>query len=166
VGLATPRKSRRSLRFLASTCVFTGWITLVLSLLGGGISLIMGLSMLAGGAAAGSTNYFPPPAASSPSAGGFQGGGDSDGMPSMPTLPGMPGAGGAGLGDLLPGIGKMMAAATIGGAIFTLVSGIVTFVLFLGLGQACYALIDMEEQQFRISDTLAIVLARLNMRGG
>jgi hypothetical protein len=163
----SPRKSRRSLRFLASTCVFTGWLTLILSVVGGGISLLMGLSMLAGGAAAaGATNYFPPPAASSPGGGSILGGGDPDGMPSMPTLPGMPGAGGAGLADLLPGIGKMMAVATIGGAIFTLVSGVVTFVLFLGLGQACYALIDMEEQQFRISDTLAIVLARLNTRGG
>lgn len=160
VGGGSLRKSRRSLRFLASTCVFTGWLTLVLSLLGGGISLLMGIGGLATSAAVPNTaNYFPAPG------GGMSGGGDGT---EMPTLPGMGGGGGlggaAGMGVLMPQLGKVIAAMTIGGALFTLVSGVVTFLLFLGLGQACYALLDMEEQQHAISDTLGIILARLGNR--
>lgn len=88
-------------------------------------------------------------------------GGDGSGMP---TMPGSGGAGGL-MGELGAALfGKVIAAFTIGGALFTMVSGVVTFVLFLGLAQACYALIDIETQQHRMNDTLGILLARLGSR--
>lgn len=81
------------------------------------------------------------------------GGEEAGNVPSMP-----------GIGDFAPLLGKALAALTIGGALFTLVSGVVTFILFLGLGQACYALLDVEEQQHQMNDTLGIILARLANR--
>lgn len=160
VSTAGPRKSRRSLRFLASTCIFTAWLTLVLSVLGGGISIFMGLAGLAtSSAASSSSNYFPaPPAAGG---GGIMGGDGTE----MPALPGLGNGGsGGGMAMFAPILGRLMAALSLGGGLFTLVSGVVTFLLFLGLGQACVALIDVEEQQYRMNDTLGIILARLNSR--
>jgi hypothetical protein len=44
---------------------------------------------------------------------------------------------------------------------FTLVSGIVGFILFLGVAQACFALLDLEDQTFQMAHTLGAIVARL-----
>jgi hypothetical protein len=52
----------------------------------------------------------------------------------------------------------------IASGVFTLVSGVVCWLLFLGLGQACYAIMDLEEQAYQNSQTLEILVARLGAR--
>jgi hypothetical protein len=51
-------------------------------------------------------------------------------------------------------------ALSVAGGVFTLVTGIVSFLLFLGLGQACYVLLDLEEQQGRMENMLQILTLR------
>lgn len=58
------------------------------------------------------------------------------------------------LKGLIPGISFVS-------GVFTLVSGIVGFILFLGLAQACYALLDLEDQSFQMAQTLQMIVARL-----
>lgn len=149
---ARPRKSRGALKFLAGTCVFSAWITLALSLLGAAFSFMGAAAASASlGAASRSQQYFPtqPPGGLLPGMGGLDGGGGA----SLP-MPGGPFSGGA---DLLQ---KALPALGIAGGVFTLVTGIVTFLLFLGLGQAFYVLIDLEEQQTRMENMLQVLTLR------
>jgi hypothetical protein len=154
------RKKRNALRFLAGTCVFSAWLTLVLSLGGAlfGFISATGMAATASRAAQAAPTYLPnTPSPDNPfgSAGGGLGlPGGGMGLPGGGMgAPGLPDMGGV----LMP----FLIALSYAGAVFTLVSGIVTFLLFLGLGQACYVLLDLEEQTFRLSETLGLVVARL-----
>jgi hypothetical protein len=156
---------------VAVCCVFTAWLTLIFSVL-----FSIG-SFLAGAAAAATA------ARATSAAARYQP------TPTAPTVPGMPGStgipelgsdelgalgggamGGGALGGLGPaaGMGDMMGflQAFIPGlcfasGAFTLVTGIVGFILFLGVAQACYALLDLEDQSFQMSQTLNTIVARL-----
>jgi hypothetical protein len=153
------RKKRNALRFLAGTCVFSAWLTLVLSLGGAlfGFISATGMAATASRAAQAAPTYLPnTPSPDNPfgSAGGLGLPGGGMGLPGG-------GMGAPGLGDIGGVLMPFLIALSYAGAVFTLVSGIVTFLLFLGLGQACYVLLDLEEQTFRLSETLGLVVARL-----
>jgi hypothetical protein len=173
-----PRKSRGALRFVAGTCVFSAWVTLVLAIFGGFGAFI--------GAAA-----IPGSMPTRPAFSGLEGAPQPGSQPGLGGMPGLGGAGslgeglmggggaggalgqlgglGAEAGGMGPGgMGSLMAFLPgilkgfyIASGLFTLVSGAVTFVLFLGLGQACYALLDVEEQAHQNHELLQTVLARL-----
>ena len=153
---ARGRKPRGALRFLAGTCVVSGWLTLVLSLIGAGLSFMAGASAAAT-LGAPKTNYFqqqPSPSPLDRLAPGFGGlEGEGGGGLTMPNPTGP-----------LTGIGKVLQqaipAVAFAGAIFTLMTGIVSFLLFLGLGQAFYVLIDLEEQQHRMENMLQVLTLR------
>ena len=159
---ARARKSRGSLRFLAGTCVFSAWATLVLSILFAIGTFMAGASAAAMmGAASRSQQYFP---STTPT------------MPSVPSMPspmdpsgGLLGQDGASPSPMSPSPGpftgismlqQFIPALSLAGGVFTLVSGIVTFLLFMGLGQACYVLLDLEEQQGRMENMLQILTLR------
>jgi hypothetical protein len=131
--LAVPPRSYGSLRLLASGCILSAWLSLILSIL-------FGLAMLV----APSPSVAPglPPAYSGP------GGGDLGLSPS-------PGAGQLGplLGFLLPGLKMVGAVTTIGG-------GILTFFFLMALGQGLYLLLDMEENTRITAQALAQIARR------
>lgn len=156
---ARPRKSRSSLRFLAGTCVFSAWVTLVFSIVFAVMTFMAGASAAAMlGTASRSQQYFP----TTPS------------MPSMPSpmdpsggLLGPEGMSGSlmnpaqgPLTGMTQLIQKAIPAMSFAGGVFTLVTGIVSFLLFLGLGQACYVLLDLEEQQNRMENMLQLLTLR------
>lgn len=157
---AKPRKSRVSLRFLASTCIFSGWFTLIVSILFAGGSVVAGMSTQRA-FSPGQTQYFPQaPAQPETSI-------DVDGI-QIPTSPGGPlgggplGGGGAamgGMGALLDGLKGPLFFVS---AVVTLVTGVVSCLLFLGLGQVCYVLLDLEEQTYNITQTLQLIGSRLS----
>jgi hypothetical protein len=167
--LAAPRRKKRgALRFVAASCVFSAWLTLIFSLLFAGGSFLAGAAAmrLPKAPAASSPLAIPslPAPGSTANAPGLEG--DDLGMGSAPfggsPLGGSP-LGGNPLGgggpfelirELLPGISFASGA-------FTLVTGIVGFVLFLGMAQACYALMDLEDQTFQMAQTLQMIVTRL-----
>jgi hypothetical protein len=90
-----------------------------------------------------------------PGADGLPNIGSEDGGTPAPSLPG------GGAGPLLGLLGSALPVLCIAGGVFSLVSGVVTFLLFLGLGQACYVLLDLEQQSLQMSQAIQIILARL-----
>lgn len=168
-----PRRSRSLLRFLAGTCVFTAWITLLISVLGAAAAAAVGVGaarMLAPGATLSTLPRLPEGSALPPSFPGESygvnpttpGGSAGPGSVLQDLMGGPPrGAGGEQLLDLLA---RAWSVACFGGAALTLVSGLVMFLMFLGLGQACYVLLEVEERQLQLQDTLTILGARLGMR--
>lgn len=154
LGIAPPqRKSRGSLKFLASTCVFSAWITLVLSIVSAFSTFMAGVGFTATASAI-TAPSSPSPLSSLPSNPTVGGTGDDLGVPKSPLGDIGSAMGGAMLARFVPPICYAFGA-------FTLVSGIVTFILFLGLGQACYILIDLEEQSIQQGEALGIIIARL-----
>jgi hypothetical protein len=154
------RKKRRSLRFLAGTCVFSAWLTLILSVIGAISMFGAGLAAArAAAAAASGTQYFPPVSStpSSPDSPGVPPGGEPDdlGLPANP-LSSLPKP-----SDFLLPIQKYAPQICYGSGAFTLVTGLVCFLLLLGLGQMCYVLLDLEEQSAQTSQALQVVIARL-----
>jgi hypothetical protein len=126
-------RSYGTLRILAGACIFSAWLTLVLSVL-------LGLGMLV----APSQPAMPglPPAYPAP------GGGDLG-------LPTSPGAGQLGplLGMLLPGLKTIGALATLGG-------GILSFFFLAALGYGLHLLLDMEENTRITAHALAQIARR------
>lgn len=166
-----PRKpARGALRFVAGTCVFSAWLTLVLSVLGAFFCFTGGATV---GAALRSLSPSPAvsPLPATPSPGGLgssPGATNSDGSEPIPGLDtkmpgGLGGGGGGGLpmGDMLGMFTPVIGAALFASGLFTLVTGVVGWVILLGMGQACYLLMDLEEQSFRHSEVLQILVARL-----
>jgi hypothetical protein len=154
---AAARKPRGALKFLASTCVFSAWITLALSVLGAGLSF-MGAATAAAtlGAASHSQQYFPTTSSPSPLDRLNPGGGllDPEGGSGGMSAPSGPFTG---MTELFK---TAIPAAAVAGGVFTLVTGVVSFLLFLGLGQAFYVLIDLEEQQHRMENMLQVLTLR------
>lgn len=162
VPLAAPRKKKRgALRFVASSCVFSAWLTLIFSLLFAGGSFLAGAAAMSTAAkAAASSNYFPTP----PSATGTVPGLEGDELGGIKSPFGGSPLGGSplgGLGNPLDMLKSLIAPMSFISGTFTLVSGVVGFILFLGLAQACYALLDLEEQSFQMAQTLQIIVTRL-----
>jgi hypothetical protein len=163
-------KKRGSLRFLAATCIFTAWATLVISIVTALVSFGAGAAASRRSAMAGAatTRFFPQLPTTSPGGlggGGLSGGSGEEGGLGV-DLPGIGGGGGAaGIGPgafmqmMQPYVGPLMYAS----GVLALVTGVVTFLLFLGLGQACYALLDLEEQSARMAQALDAIVARLGV---
>lgn len=131
-----PERRYGGLRLLASACIGSAWITLILS-------VIVGLSLLA---------------APAPAMGGLQ-------MPARPDLdPGGLGGigggmgGGSGAGALLPllagGLRWVGALSMLGGGVFS-------FFLLAALGQGLYLLLDMEENTRITAGALAQIARRM-----
>lgn len=156
LGVTPPkRKSRGSLKFLASTCVFSAWITLVLSV----FSAFSTFMFAAGfGTMAGSMGASPSGSLTAPANPSLSSPGDDGLGISKPSIPGIGNLGSAMGGAML---GQIVGPVCFAFGAFTLVSGIVTFIIFLGLGQACYVLIDLEEQSIQQGEALGIIIARL-----
>lgn len=149
-----PRPRRGALKFVAHSCVASAWITLF-------ASLILAVFMLISAQNVPMT-AAPAPLPQSPVySGGFSTSGDlvDESLGSMPGLSAPPNPGQALMG-LLPSPGTIFKGALIGSAAVTLFSGVILFFLFLGIGQACYALIDLEQRQFDLQDLLQQVLSR------
>ena len=162
-------KKRGALKFVASTCVLSAWLTLVISLIFAGVSLMAGLGMSASSAAARSNPYLQP--SQTPSLGGTPGLGSGDGLGGLEGSGGFGGeAGGSSIPNPLKGLGDlidfrgMMATACYASAAFNFLTGFAGFFLFLGLGQACYALLELEEESQRTNQWLEIIAARLGAR--
>ena len=70
--------------------------------------------------------------------------------------------GGAGPMEMLSGFTKSyMPEILYTTGAFTLVTGIVSFLLLLGVAEACYCLLDVEEQSKQNQQALQIVISRL-----
>jgi hypothetical protein len=128
--LAPPR-SYNGLRMLASGCVISAWLTLVLSVL-------FGLGMLA--------------APSAPAMPGipqtYPGVGDM-GAPSSP-----------GAGQLAPLLTLLMPGLKMFGVVSTIGGGILSFFFLAALGQGLYLLLDMEENTRITAQALAQIARR------
>lgn len=159
VALATaaPRRPGRGfLRFFAGACISSAWLTLILSIVLtvasiGSVAAIKGMT---------------------------QGLGSYVNQRSQPTLPGGQGLPTGDLSDLGfetpsgggggPALGVMGALADMGGmlaligyvgAALTLLTGLLMWLLFLGLGKLTHAFLDLEEQSWRDRDALQALLA-------
>lgn len=163
--LVMPRKrpGRGALRFVAHSCVASAWITLLGSLL---LSVMMFVS--AANMKTAPDLRAPAPTFSLPGSGGDAMNPDVLIDPSSVRLPDLGGAGG-GTGDLnsalqsiMPSTGAIFRIGLVWSGVITLVSGIMLFFLFLGLGQACYAIIDLEQKQYDLADLMQHVMARTN----
>ncbi len=67
-------------------------------------------------------------------------------------------------GAILPILAPIMSAAPMlcyASGILTLVSGIGLFLLFLGLGQTCYAVVEIEDQLERMDQNLQLLVNRM-----
>ena len=126
-----PPRSYTGLRMLASGCIISAWLTLILSVL-------FGLGMLAA----------PSPSAMPGIAPNYPGAGDLGVSPS-------PGAGQLGplLTVLMPGLKMFGVVSTIGG-------GILSFFFLAATGQALYLLLDMEENTRITAQALAQIARR------
>ncbi len=126
-----PARNYGSLRMLASGCVLSAWITLVLSVLFGLVMLV-----------APSPSAMPSLPTSVPGEGGEIG------------MPAGPGAGQLGplLTVLMPGLKMVGAVTTIGG-------GILGFFFLAAMGQGLYLLLDMEENT-RLTAQALVQIAR------
>jgi hypothetical protein len=152
-----PRKKRGSLRFLAGFLVFNAWLTLVSGV------VMAGMTVLSGAATSALIGAIPTaPSLPSPMPGGMGGGGLSD----LGIGMGGPGGGGSALPVATPGddlkktLATAMAVLHFGGAVLILLTGVILFICQLGLSQACYVLLDLEEQNARIQETLQMAAAR------
>lgn len=168
-----PRRNRAALRFVASTCVGSAWITLLASILFAWLTFAAGSRF---SRASSGTQYVPRAGATAPGGSGLEGlgglGGGAGGQGGLSDLLGGPQATPPDLGGLLSGGtggggalgmlgGGLLSGFFIASAIGTLVMGVVGFFLFLGMGQACYALLDLEEQSQQMAQTLQFLAARL-----
>ncbi len=169
-----PRKSRGSLRFLAGTCIFSGWLTLVVSVILAVVSVTAGFAAQRTNLAATTGTQYFPQTSSAPAGPGQSGLGEGGGLSDL-GIEGLPGVGGD--SGLLGGLRKpgmnfnplsmfqsLLAPLYFISGAFTLVTGIVTCLLFLGLGQACYVLLDLEEQTFQLGQGLQMLAARFGVR--
>lgn len=170
--LAMPRRKKRgALRFVAASCVFSAWLTLIFSLIFAGGSFLGGAAAMRLPKSPAASSSMPgsmpipslPAPGSTANAPGLEG--DDLGVGSMPfggsPLGGSPLGGnplGGGPFDL---IREFLPAISFASGAFTLVTGIVGFVLFLGMAQACYALMDLEDQTFQMAQTLQMIVNRL-----
>lgn len=128
-----PARSYGTLRMLAGTCIFSAWITLVLSVL-------FGLAMLVAPS--------PPAMPAAPPA--YPGGPGGD--LGMPTNPGV-GQLGPLLGILLPGLKMIGVVTTIGG-------GVMGFFFLAAMGYGLHLLLDMEENTRITAQALAQIARR------
>jgi hypothetical protein len=129
-----PERRYNGLRMLASMCVVSAWLTLI-------VSVLMGLSFLAM-PTPGATAGLPIPARPDLDPGGLGGAG----------------IGAGGIGALLPalagGLRWIGAVTTIGG-------GVISFFLLAALGQAIYVLLDMEENTRITAHAMAHIARRM-----
>jgi hypothetical protein len=131
-----PARSYGTLRMLAGACVFSAWLSLVLSVL-------IGLAMLA----APSPPALPLGQGAAPPA--YPGGGGDDlGFPPSPGVGQL-----APLLGLLPGLKMFGAVTTIGG-------GVLTFFFLVALGYGLHLLLDMEENTRITAQALAQIARR------
>lgn len=132
-----PERRHTGIRLLASTCIASAWITLV-------VSVLMGFSFLA--APAPGPAGLPLPTRPDLDPGGLGGLGA-----------GMPGAAG-GMGALLPmlagGLRWIGALTLIGG-------GVLGFFLLAALGQGLYLLLDLEENTRVTAGAMAQIARRM-----
>lgn len=153
-----PRKRRGALRFVAGSCVFSAWFTLVVCLLLAGFSFLSGMG--AAGAAASSISGGSSSSSGSPLGGMLGGQGAGSGIEGL----GLPGGGTTPnpADALMPLLGGFIAPLFFASGVFSVVTGVVSCLLFLGLGQACCALLDMEEQACQNGQALNQILMRLS----
>jgi hypothetical protein len=126
-----PPRSYNGLRMLASACIISAWLTLVLSVL-------FGLGMLA----VPSSPAMPGIPSSIPGAG------DLGASPN-------PGA-----GQLAPLINVLMPGLKMLGVVSTIGGGILSFFFLAALGQGLYLLLDMEENTRITAQALAQIARR------
>jgi hypothetical protein len=130
---SVPARSYGPLRTLAGACIFSAWLTLVLSVL-------FGLAMLVA--------PTPPTLPTAPP--GLPGGDGGD--LGLPTSPGL-GQLGPLLGLLLPGLKMIGVVTTIGG-------GVMSFFFLAGLGYGIHLMLDMEENTRITAQALAQIARR------
>ena len=130
VAPALPVRSYGTVRMLASGCIISAWLTLVLSVL-------FGLGMLVAPASPAMPGLPP----------GYSGGGDL-GMGPSPTSQ---------LGPLLT---FLMPTLKVAGAVTTIGGGILSFFFLAGLGQGIYLLLDMEENTRLTAQALVQIARR------
>src|SRR5947209_5442966 len=137
-----PERRYGSLRTIASSCVFSAWLSLVLSLL-------FGFGMLA----------VPTPTLPTPVPGYGQrlpDGGDLEN-----PLSGSPGGGLGGLGGLL----SLTSGLRVTGGILTIGGGVMGFFCLIALGYGLHLLLDMEENTRITAQALAqIEIGRASCR--
>jgi hypothetical protein len=137
----TPAFSERrhgSLRMLASSCIVTAWLSLVLSIL-------FGLSLLAAPSPSLPTS-LPGFNQRSPYNPGL--GDDGLGLGTGPA---------AGIGALLP----FASGFRVAGGIATIATGVLTFFFLAALGQAVYVLLDMEENTRITAQAMSHIARRM-----
>ena len=132
---AAPPRRYPGLRFVASTCVVSAWITLALSVPGG---ILM---MFGGGLTA---------AAQIPA---LTGGADTGSGP------------GAAAGHAVSAIAPILASLQFAGGVFTLVTGVGGFLVLLAAGLLIYVILDMEENTRTAAQAMSAIARRMGMPG-
>jgi hypothetical protein len=155
------------MRFVAGSCVFSAWLTLIVSLVFGIGSVAMGAGALATAKrASASSNYFP----TTPNSGG--GGGILPGFGDEPGGGSAEGGGGMAFSpmrSMMPMFDMVKSTLPVvcfASGAFSIVTGVVGFILLLGIAQLCYCILDIEEQSYQTAVTLSTLLARMNSGGG
>jgi hypothetical protein len=129
---SVPARSYGSLRMLAGACVFSAWLTLILSVL-------IGLAML----------VAPSPSAMPGMPSGLPGAGGGDlGLPQSP-----------GAGQLGPLLGMLAPSLKMFGAVTTIGGGILSFFFLVAMGYGLHLLLDMEENT-RLTAQALVQIAR------
>jgi len=129
-----PPRRYPGLRFVASTCVVSAWITLVLSVIGG-------IMMMAGGGLSA--------AAHAPSL--------------MPSTGGEGGAGGAAPNPGAEMARLVLGGLQFAGGVMTLVTGVGGFLLLLAVGLIIYVILDMEESTRVAAQAMSAIARRMGM---
>ncbi len=162
-----PRPSRGFLRFFAVSCITTAWLTLVLFVIFGIMSFGAGSTLKAYLGAL--SSYAPSVGSPSMGAPGMDPSlTDPYGTSPQPGLGGGMGTGGMGGGGMGgPGAMAALAGPMVDriawlfwlGGFLNILSGVMGWIFFVGLGKLTYGFLDLEEQASRDHDALQVMVA-------
>lgn len=144
-------KRYKTLRFLASSCIVSAWLSL-------GLSLLFGIGAMISGVAGLAAPTAPSIGSGGLDSGGLSGGGGLDGL----------GGGGAGAGGLGLGGGAaagILAAVKIATGVFTIGSGVMSFFLLMWIGLQIYVLIDTEENTRMAAAAMTAIARKMGIPG-
>lgn len=120
---------------MASTCVVSAWVTLVLSVPGG-------ILMMAGGGMSAVAH-----------------------LPSAMPGAGPESGGGAGASNLVNTVAPILGGIQFAGGIFTLITGVSAFLVLLAIGLLIYVVLDMEENTRVAAQAMSAIARRMGMPG-
>lgn len=139
-----PRPKYPGVRFLASSCIVSAWLTLILSLVGGVVMIASSVS----------PDLTPAPQRLSPSPiSGLDDAGTSAEPRSSQSE------------AMLALMNVLLPSIKVGSGILTIATGVVTFFLLLALGMLMYVLLDMEQNTRSAAAAMSAIAQRMGLTG-